>query len=187
MPTIAIVTSNALMGVGLQSILHDIIPFAMVEVCDFETLSQSAPEEHFHIFASANIVLERISFFEQRKAKTILLTSGSSHASILGEYVQIRISESAESIREQIKALHSTAHKHAEMGERVQHPDVLTPREVEVLRLLVDGMLNKEIAHSLNISLTTVISHRKNIVEKLGVRSLPGLTIYAVMKGYIEI
>ena len=47
-------------------------------------------------------------------------------------------------------------------------------------------MTNKEIADRLCISTTTVISHRKNIMEKLNVRSVSGLTIYAVMNGYIE-
>lgn len=55
-----------------------------------------------------------------------------------------------------------------------------------MLVLLVKGLINKQIADKLNISLTTVISHRKNIVEKLGIRSLSGLTIYAVMHGYVE-
>ena len=63
---------------------------------------------------------------------------------------------------------------------------VLSPREIEVLQLLVRGLINKEIADRLHISLTTVISHRKNISEKLGIRSLSGLTVYAVMRGYVE-
>ena len=43
---------------------------------------------------------------------------------------------------------------------------------------------NKEIAEKLHISLTTVISHRKNITEKLGIKSVSGLAIYAFMLGY---
>lgn len=62
----------------------------------------------------------------------------------------------------------------------------LSPREIEVLVLLTKGLINKEIADKLNISLTTVISHRKNITEKLGIKSVSGLAIYAVMHGYIE-
>lgn len=65
-------------------------------------------------------------------------------------------------------------------------PNGLTKREIEVLILLVRGMTNKEIAEQLNIGLTTVISHRKKITEKLNIRSLSGLAIYAVMNGYVE-
>lgn len=64
--------------------------------------------------------------------------------------------------------------------------DELTPREIEVLVLLTKGLINKEIAEKLHISLTTVISHRKNITEKLGIKSASGLAIYAVMHGYID-
>ena len=63
----------------------------------------------------------------------------------------------------------------------------LSAREIEVLVLITKGLINKEeIADKLNISLTTVISHRKNITEKLGIKSVSGLTIYAVMHGYVE-
>ena len=62
----------------------------------------------------------------------------------------------------------------------------LSAREIEVLVLITKGLINKEIADKLNISLTTVITHRKNIVEKLGIKSVSGLTIYAVMHGYID-
>ena len=56
-----------------------------------------------------------------------------------------------------------------------------------MLSLVVQGFINKEIADKLNISLTTVITHRKNITEKLGMRSVSALTIYAVMNGYVDI
>lgn len=186
MPTIAVITSNSLMGVGLKSLLSDIIPIAVVEVCSVEQIAGSSPEEHFHIFVSVSIALEHISLFEKLRSKTILLTNGSSLSAALSGYARVDVSGSAESVREQLLSLHSSAHRHTASVDS-SHSEVLTPREIEVLRLLVDGMLNKEVASELGIGLTTVISHRKNIVEKLGVRSLSGLTIYAVMKGYIEI
>ena len=62
----------------------------------------------------------------------------------------------------------------------------LSPREIEVLVLVTKGFINKEIADRLNISLTTVISHRKNITAKLGIKSVSGLAVYAVMHGYVE-
>ena len=52
--------------------------------------------------------------------------------------------------------------------------------------LVAQGCLNKEIAQRLHIGLTTVISHRRNLTEKLGIRSVSGLTIYAVTMGYVD-
>ncbi len=63
----------------------------------------------------------------------------------------------------------------------------LTDREQEVLKLVAQGYINKQIADALSISIHTVISHRKNIVEKLGIRSISGLTVYAVINGMIDI
>jgi DNA-binding NarL/FixJ family response regulator len=57
----------------------------------------------------------------------------------------------------------------------------LTDREKSVLKLLLKGMSNKEVADTLVISPHTVITHRKNIVEKTGIRSLSGLAIYAIL------
>ena len=58
----------------------------------------------------------------------------------------------------------------------------LSEREIDVLIQLVKGLSNKGIAEKLNISIHTVISHRKNIIEKTGIKSLSGLTIYAISK-----
>jgi len=61
----------------------------------------------------------------------------------------------------------------------------LTEREIEVLRLLASGKATKEIAEELHISTNTVITHRKNLSVKTGIRSVSGLAIYAVVKKYI--
>jgi DNA-binding CsgD family transcriptional regulator len=64
---------------------------------------------------------------------------------------------------------------------------LLSDREKDVLRLLVEGFSNKEIAEKLFISTHTVISHRKNIVQKTGIHSVAGLTIYAVANKLIGV
>lgn len=61
----------------------------------------------------------------------------------------------------------------------------LSERERDVLVLVARGYTNKEIATELNISPHTVISHRKNIVHKTGIRSVAGLTVYAVLNKLI--
>lgn len=69
----------------------------------------------------------------------------------------------------------------------VTNDDNLTDREIEVLTGIVNGLPNKEIAESLNISVHTVVTHRKNIAAKTGIRSQSGLTIYAISKRIVEI
>lgn len=64
--------------------------------------------------------------------------------------------------------------------------DLLTPREREILQLLVELKSNKEIAQRLNLSLYTVETHRRNMQEKLNLHSLAELILYAVRKGVIS-
>jgi DNA-binding CsgD family transcriptional regulator len=69
-----------------------------------------------------------------------------------------------------------------------KEPDTeLTRREIEVLQLLTKGYSNKEIADQLFVSTHTVISHRKNISEKTGIKSASGLTMYAILKKIIDV
>lgn len=72
-------------------------------------------------------------------------------------------------------------------GSGIQQQEALTERETDVLKLLVSGNANKEIADKLNISTHTVISHRKNISQKTGIKSVSGLTIYAVINNIIKL
>src|SRR5215469_12422801 len=63
--------------------------------------------------------------------------------------------------------------------------DLLTPREREILQLIAEGKSNKDVANLLNLSVYTVESHRSNLMEKLHLRGLPELILYAVRKGMI--
>jgi DNA-binding NarL/FixJ family response regulator len=64
--------------------------------------------------------------------------------------------------------------------------DLLTEREREILQLVAEGRTNKEVAGILNVSLTTVETHRTHILQKLGLHSVPELILYAVRKGIIS-
>ena len=62
----------------------------------------------------------------------------------------------------------------------------LSNRETDVLICVAKGMTNKDISDMLNISVHTVITHRKNIVKKTGIKSVSGLTVYALLNNLVE-
>ncbi len=102
--------------------------------------------------------------------------------SILSQFDDIiTVNDPVEKIVSTITGDNTSARKH----EVSQSDASLTDREIEVLKLLAAGMATKEIAEELHISTNTVISHRKNLSVKTGIRSVSGLTIYAVVKKYI--
>lgn len=74
-----------------------------------------------------------------------------------------------------------------QLSNKYIQKEQLSQREIEVLQQLVQGLSNKEIADRLNISTHTVISHRKNIIQKTGIKSQAGLTIYAISNKIVNI
>jgi two-component system, NarL family, response regulator NreC len=64
--------------------------------------------------------------------------------------------------------------------------DLLTSRERQILQLLAEGQGNKDIAHILDLSATTVICHRQHIFQKLNLHTLAELILYAIRKGVIS-
>ena len=71
-------------------------------------------------------------------------------------------------------------------GRGEEQFDVLTPRELEVLKLIAEAHTNKQIADALFISVKTVERHRQNILDKLGMRDRVELTRYAIRRGLIQ-
>jgi DNA-binding NarL/FixJ family response regulator len=71
-------------------------------------------------------------------------------------------------------------------GRGEEQFDVLTPRELEVLKLIAEAHTSKEIAKLLFISIKTVERHRQNILDKLGMRDRVELTRYAIRRGLIQ-
>ncbi len=188
-PVIVVFTPNTLSSLGLRDILARLLPFAVIRVCDsVEQISALDPADIFHIFVSSQLLIENGALFEPLRQKSIVLSNGTPAAAAIKGYHQINIQQSEEQIIASIQALQSHAHGSTHPAQTEEEcRELLSPREVEVARLLVEGLINKEIAARLNIGITTVITHRKNIFEKLGIRSLAGLTIYAIMKRMVEI
>ncbi len=76
--------------------------------------------------------------------------------------------------------------KNKQKINKISQSDILSEREKNVLKLVAKGLLNKQIADELFISTHTVITHRKNITNKLGIKSVSGLTVYAILNKLVN-
>lgn len=71
--------------------------------------------------------------------------------------------------------------------EKHSIPEEISAREADILKYIAMGYSNKEIADKLFLSAHTVVTHRKNITRKLGIKTAPGLTIYAILNKIIDV
>ena len=193
---IALIDANTLSCLGLVNLVQELIPQAPIRTFhSFKELVMDTPDLYAHYFVTAGIFFEHTAFFLERKHKTIVLTNSDNQPQ-LSAMRTLNVCLDEPHLAKSILQMHH--HGHPEGGpkrpgyptpppmQQLPSEHELTAREIEVLTLIARGHINKEIADKLHISLTTVISHRKNITEKLGIKSVSGLTIYAVMHGYVE-
>jgi len=190
-PKIAIIDQNTLAVLGLKQILLNVMPIITVETFgSMAELMANHPEQFFHYFVSTNIVLENRAFFTERHRQTIVLTLSLDGSSQLSDFHCLCINVPEQELVRSLLMLEQHAHPQGKnlppMPSMLQR-NVLSDREIEVMALIVQGLINKEIADRLNIGLSTVVTHRKNIMDKLGMKSVSALTIYAVMHGYVDI
>lgn len=193
-PQIAVVSRNTLAASGLASLIESVMPMAEVRVFNaMKEIHESEMTKFVHFFISVKTLLENHDVFASLSHKTIVITDGIRPATIPACFRTLDATLDSRSLLREFLKLAEMAHSGgrrlpAEMTQKHSgetKPQELTPREVEVLRELVLGNINKEIADHLSISLTTVITHRKNIMEKLHAKSVATLAIYAVMHGIV--
>ena len=190
-PKIAIIDPNTLSALGLKAILQNVMPIMTVDT--FGSLSElqaNDADSYYHYFTAMAVVLENMQFFNERKRKTIVLTLSLDTMSQLSDFHCLCINSPESELVRSLLMLEQHAHGKGENlppMPAVLNKKILSDREIEVMSLIVQGYINKEIAEKLNIGLGTVITHRKNIMDKLGMKSVSALTIYAVMHGYVDI
>lgn len=200
---LAVIDANTLCCVGLKSMLQDLVPHATVRVfSSFSELMRDTPFGYVHYFVSFSIYFQQVEFFQKLGHRVVLLVQNAEQSQRV-HLPALDVSLPEAQLIVQILHLRQMGGRHGEgrMQEPFHGPDYgtrrlprnpqaqpeLSAREVEVLSLMVRGLINKEIAERLNISLTTVITHRKNIQDKTGIKSLSGLTVYAILNGYVRV
>ncbi len=174
---IAVIGLNSLESIGVRSLIHQ-EEDANVET--FQNLIASLHDNEKDAYVvSSDVFVANIEFFLPRKQKTLVVArkgaseETSSGMNVIGVgYDEVEIKKSISSLLDSINDLEP------------QHGN-LSAREIEVLKLIASGKINKEIADLLCISINTVITHRKNISSKLGIKSASGLSLYAAMNGII--
>jgi len=162
--------------------------YYLYRINDFDELNSMTLKESINIVILNPVVLQNRlkDFAKLKKNHSDIIWFGLIYSyfdnDLLNKFNDtISISDTIEIINQKI----NKTFNHCNCSDNTQ--EQLSEREIDVLIKLVKGLSNKEIADKLHISIHTVISHRKNIIEKTGIKSLSGLTIYAISKKIIAL
>lgn len=170
-----LIMPHSLSAIGLKYLLSRYFDIEATSVHNTDTLEQYDTSAKMLFFTVPEIFVAAQEFFIPRRSRTIIVTAARS-----SDMATIDPTASQSDIIDSLRDIIEAHHENKDIGH-----SPLSQREIDVLRLVAMGYINKEIADTLSISINTVLSHRKNITSKLGIRSVSGLGFYAMMHGYV--
>ena len=145
---------------------------------DFIIISQSLFEASADLFIHDPVLLEKTILLKEDQPGNKTGSDSSSQV-----FASIHLREEKEIIIEKIQGLlDQDGLKYGDLNT-----SELSPRETTIVRLVSLGLTNRQIADRLFLSAHTVMTHRKNISGKLGIKSVSGLTVYAIVNNIITI
>lgn len=175
MNNVAIILPNTISALGIKYLLHENFA-ASAFIYDNMELLMSEETQVFDLFVTdSSLFLDNLQFFLSKKDKTI----------VLSEHLHTDSSANRINPLDYEDDIVNFFNKYFKDKAEQNSQNKLTQRETSVLKLVAEGCTNKEIADKLNISINTVLTHRKNITSKLGIKSVSGLSVYAMMNGLI--
>ena len=190
---IAFIEPSTIIREGIMTVLSKKKPTTNYKPIYFDTINQLSDYKNI---TSINLIIvgstisqnEILSIREIRNKFTTIKWIGCVSGNYHREFRVIvdnliYLNDKAEKIHDVI----NTCVLNQKTTENIVQENNLSKREIDVLKLLAKGNANKEIADKLNISVHTVVTHRKNITQKLGVKSTAAMAIYAVANNIIDI
>lgn len=188
---IVIADTSPIVAAGLSSFFENMNQISVVStVCNIEDL-QNKMAVHNPDLLIINPIFFGFAvdkFFKQMSQnfpETIIVAFVSSYLdkNMLKEFDEtIELNDNKQKIINKIVNILNRNDESASQNDNVD----LSNREIDVLVCISKGMTNKDISDLLNISVHTVITHRKNIVKKTGIKSVAGLTVYALINNLVE-
>lgn len=185
--TIVIATDSVMLSAGLNAVLQSIGGIS-VEAKQVEAeglldyMTRYRPSAVIADLSDAAILSVLGRYRDEYKASTVLI--GLYHSAV--PQGTARLVDATISIYDSIDAL-SEILKRSVTSNNEETTSDLTPREKEVIRGIVKGLSNKEIASEINVSVNTVMTHRRNIASKLKIHSPAGLTIFAIVSKLVSL
>ena len=188
---IIIIEPSTIVFAGLQSIIERMhIAESIYHVAELDTITQKLAQ------LRADIIIVNTAVFGFHKNLSIKsIFKDCTHASIIAFVSQYSDSQFLKQFDDIIDIYDDAQTISAKIRHIIEQDTIditetdtteLSEREQEVLIAVVKGLINKEIASTLNISIHTVMSHRKNITRKTGIKSISGLTVYALFNNLIK-
>lgn len=166
---------DTIKAIGLKYLLKEYFGIeATIGDCEF---MQESGESTTLFFISPECYISNQDYFIPRRSRTIVITDKTTTDinSISSDLDEASVIERLRHILDSFS-----------INDKDKKQSTLSQREIDVLKLVAKGLINKEIAEALSISFNTVLTHRKNITAKLGIKSVSGLGVYAIMNGYIS-
>lgn len=170
-----IIDSDTARAIGLKHLLERFYDADVSLLSSPEGPQMPDDDGHMKYIVTSDILAGHIDFFIARRQRTTVINGNPLNSSLSS--IDTHVDESE--LIEQLGTLITPSESHAVSN-------ALSQREIEVLRLIALGFINKEIADKLSISFNTVLTHRRNLTAKLGIKSVSGLGVYALMNGYIR-
>lgn len=179
---VQIVHPSDVIRLGLQTVLNTLPGLQVLVHRDFETVCTNFHRKNLILFD-----LSLIQDFEDLKRTFSRFKLDGMAITIDGKKMTHGIASISINTREQkVKELVTELLDLNSESKPELAKNTLTDREIDILKCVAKGLSNKEIAESLHISIHTVITHRKNITTKLGIKSASGLTIFAILEGFVN-